>query len=195
MRSRGEEHFGLFSSYLYSLFSRFALAAFYNGVAEDISGLAPKKLLDVGGGNGLVISKLSHYLKKTDFYYVDPSKYMLRIASRRLSKNKKQKFFVELGNSRAIPYKEKFDVIISTISFHHWVFKFKSLKYLLTKLNKGGELRIYEFYKDNLRGLKRGAKAHALSMKEADRYNFKGYKKDIRIINDEIIVLSFKRIR
>ena len=167
---------------------------FYTSIIRDIAGSDPKKLLDVGGGDGRVISLLSKRLKKTVFYYVDPSPQMVELAMKRLhSKDGIPASNIAAGSSRKVPFKFKFDMIISTISFHHWNSKQESLKYLLGRLNAGGELRIYEFCLDRLKGVKRGAKAHAMSTSEAKNYSFKGFRRDIRIINGDVIVLSFKK--
>lgn len=142
---KGEENFGRITSLLYANFSAlFSGPAMYNFAANDILKSKSKKVLDVGTGPGAIPILLSSRSQKLDIYAIDPSKYMLSIASKRASG---RNIHFASGYSLHVPFHTKFDMIISSISFHHWAHKKESLVYLSKFLNKEGEIRIYEFKK------------------------------------------------
>ena len=124
---KGEERFGFISSKIYSIGSSKAMKSFYSFIAVDIKKYRPKRILDVGAGPGdlaLLISKM----KNAEVYCVDPSYPMKKIAEKKFTRNRIKNVRYELGSSRNIPFNEKFDVIVTTISFHHWKEKEKSIK-------------------------------------------------------------------
>lgn len=159
-----EERFGFITSFLYSLCIRLPpIKRFYLFVADDLGKKRFGSMLDIGTGPGYVPIMLATTGKIGSIYAVDPSKAMVRIARAR-SKGLDIRF-VE-GSSRYVPFRTKFDLIISTLSFHHWKEKENSLSYLKKFLKKNGEIRIYEFEKSR-RGLRRYfPPAHAVSRKE-----------------------------
>ncbi len=90
---------------------------------------------------------------------------MIRIAKFK-SRNIKNIHFA-LGSSRHVPFKRKFDMICTVLSFHHWQKKSESLKYLSAFLEKGGEIRIYEYEARKIRGIHRFAlPSHAIDKQE-----------------------------
>ncbi len=190
---KGEERFGFVSSKIYSIGSSKAMKSFYSFIAGDIKKYKPKRILDVGAGPGDLALLLSN-MKNTEIYCIDPSNSMKKIAEKKFTRNRIKNIRYELGSSRNIPFNEKFDVIVTTISFHHWKEKEKSIKYLLKKLNKNGIFIIYEFCYDKLNAIqKMSIGKHSLSIKEAESYKFRGYKKNKEIIN-KIIKLSFTKL-
>lgn len=190
--SKGEERFGPISSKIYSFGSKRPLKSFYIFIANDVKKLKPKTILDVGAGPGELAILLNKTIKNAKIYCVDPSTSMQKIARKKFNAFGVNNEYL-LGSSRSIPLKKKFDIILTSISFHHWKEKEKSIKYLLKKLNKNGYLRIYEFYYDNLNRLQKVTMGkHSLSLKEAKSYSFKGYDKKV-ILHGNIIVMSFKK--
>jgi ubiquinone/menaquinone biosynthesis C-methylase UbiE len=161
----GEERFGLISSFAYSLGVKLKSGQeFYSFVVDDIKKSGFREILDVGTGPGDVPILLAKSGKFKLVYAVDPSGDMLRIAK---AHSKRLKIKFGYGSSRHIPFNKKFDLIISTISFHHWKMKTESLKYLSGFLKKGGEIRIYEFEKRELKGIWRYfMSSHAVSREE-----------------------------
>ncbi|MGC8533600.1 MAG: class I SAM-dependent methyltransferase [Candidatus Parvarchaeum sp.] len=188
----GEEKFGAISSKIYSFGSKRGLRKFYDFISDDVKKLKPKTILDVGAGPGdlaIILSKI----KKSEIYCVDPSASMKRIAERKFAKNGIKNVKYWLGSSRYLPFNKKFDLIVTTISFHHWKEKEKSIKYLLKKLNKNGIFIIYEFCYDKLNRVQKiMVGKHSLSVNEAESYKFKGYKKKIEVVG-KIIKLSFTK--
>jgi ubiquinone/menaquinone biosynthesis C-methylase UbiE len=161
---KGEERFGFFNSFLY--FVAIKIPVFqnlYRFVEQDMLRSHAKIILDVGTGPGDV----ALFLAKSGFvvYAVDPSKDMLRIASLRGGKLNNLKF--ALGSSRRVPFKVKFDVIYTVLSFHHWEKKRESLNYLSSLLANNGEIRIYEYNAQKIRGIHKATlPSHALKMEE-----------------------------
>ncbi len=189
----GEERFGVISSKIYSIGSSKAMKKFYSLIANDVKGYGPRRILDVGAGPGDLSIIMSKIIKNSEVYCVDPSRSMLKIANEKFRKLNMRNINYKLGSSRDIPFKIKFDVILTSISFHHWKKKKESIAYLLSKLNKNGHLMIYEFYYDRLNFLQKiTIGKHSLSLKEAKSYKFKGYKKNIEI-KDKIIKVSFAK--
>lgn len=160
----GEEEFGPVTSIAYWLVVKLTgMGKFYSFIVDDIKKGRYHELLDVGTGPGYVPIMLSEGGMK-NIYAIDPSYDMLKIAKRR-SKDLKIKY--SIGSSRHLPFKRKFELIISTLSFHHWAKKAESLRYLSSFLKKGGEIRIYEFEKEKRKGFaKYFTSSHSVSRRE-----------------------------
>jgi ubiquinone/menaquinone biosynthesis C-methylase UbiE len=188
----GEEKFGVISSRLYSFGSSRSMQKFYCFISKDIKKEKPKSILDIGAGPGDLAIKLSE-IKNTKVFCIDPSVSMKKIAENKFAKRKIKNIEYKLGSSRYIPIKEKFDVIVTTISFHHWKEKESSIRYILKRLNEKGKFIIYEFCYDKLNAIqKMSIGKHSLSIKQAKSYKFRGYKKEIEITN-KIIKVSFTK--
>ncbi len=169
----GEEKFGFLSSKLYLLAEKIpALSKFYRFVTQDLESKTFKSLLDVGFGTGSVIYQLSKN-NKLYLYGVDPSPYMVSIAKKRTYTNPNVTFAV--GSSTYIPFDKKFDIIISSLSMHHWNDKKGSLIYLSKFLEDGGEIDIYEFLLSKGKSLSEhfeyyAAKSHMVSKTQLEAY-------------------------
>lgn len=162
---KDEERFGFVSSLAYWLAVKMPrIRKFYNFVVEDVNDSKRKDLLDVGTGPGYIPIMLAETGKFDAVYAVDPSKDMIRIAKIR---GRKYSVKFAVGSSRSIPLKRKFDLIISTLSFHHWAERESSLRYLKRFLKKKGEIRVYEFEREKIRGAERRLfSPHAVSKEE-----------------------------
>jgi ubiquinone/menaquinone biosynthesis C-methylase UbiE len=190
---KGEEKFGIVTSFLYSLGTRSQrIRKFYDFVAQDIQKTSFNDLLDVGTGPGYLPKLLLGTGKLKRIYAIDPSKEMIGIAK---AKSKANNIKFGLGSSRYIPFRRKFDLIISTLSFHHWAEKENSLIYLSKFLKKRGEIRIYEFEKKELSGIGRYfVSSHAVSirdMQEAAKRSKLGLKSIVQ--KDGFIRISFEK--
>jgi ubiquinone/menaquinone biosynthesis C-methylase UbiE len=162
-----EERFGRISSFLYSIVVRIRpIQELYDFIVEDLEGRGYNSVLDVGTGTGAVPIMLSN-VSSAPICAIDPSVYMINIAKRKAGKGTKIRF--RIGSSRHVPFKEKFDVIISSFSFHHWAEKEKSLIYLKGFLAKGGEIRIYENEASGRRGLFNPISSHSIDVSEVYR--------------------------
>lgn len=160
-----EEQFGAITSRIYDFFSWVipSMKEFYEFVLDDLKGSNGKSMLDVGCGSGGIAIRLAS-LKSAKIYGVDPSKSMIGIAKRRSSNIGNLNF--DLGSSRYVPFNRKFDVIFTTLSYHHWAEKKRSLIYLSKLLNNNGEIRIYEFNKKQQRDIMSMVSKHSASKEE-----------------------------
>lgn len=190
----GEEKFGLLKARIYALALRWR-RAFVQFVVNDILFKNPQSVLDIGCGPGDILMELQHHNIK--LYGTDPSPHMLELASKRVRNSAPSaKFSVQLslGSSRVIPFDRKFDMIFSSISFHHWKTREENIPYILSRLENDGEFTIYEYDKDAqslLRKMILGK--HSLSANEAKDFQFAGYAKTIVHI-EPFIIVRFKKI-
>ena len=191
----GEEKFGFLSSELYLLAEKVpSMSRFYRFVERDLSNKKFQSLLDVGFGVGSVIYQLSKS-RKFNIYGVDPSKYMVKIANNRFKGNPNVNLAV--GSSTYVPFDKKFDIIISSLSMHHWNDKKGSLKYLSKFLAEGGEIDIYEFLLSKGKSLSEHfeyyvAKSHMVSKQQLEQYGEEaGLKAQIKV-NGNFIKATYK---
>ncbi len=137
----GEERFGRVSSRLYAFFSGLPeMRSFYAYVINDLEASGAKRILDIGSGTGSIMLGLEAKRPGLALYAVEPSREMLGIARRR---SHGLVHFAQ-GSSRHVPFRGRFDMIFSTLSFHHWKRQRESLGYLAGLLADSGEIRIYE---------------------------------------------------
>lgn len=146
----GEERFGPITSLLYWLGTRLpGMKKFYSFILDDLKDEKFTEILDVGTGPGYIPAMLAR-AGINNMYAIDPSINMINIAK---SNSKGLKIKYGIGSSRNIPFKRKFSLIITTLSFHHWAQKAQSLHYLSHFLKRGGEIRVYEFERKERKGL------------------------------------------
>ncbi|MCL4383292.1 MAG: class I SAM-dependent methyltransferase [Candidatus Marsarchaeota archaeon] len=193
---KNEEHFGKITSHLYSFAVNLGFLKIHDFVYKDIIKNIKqntKSILDIGCGNGLILKKLAEDKKTKNIrlYGIDPSEEMVKIAEKKLKKLNKKAVF-KLGSSRLISFKRKFDIIYTTLSYHHWSKKEQAIPYILSKLNKNGSFIIYEYNKNigNKFTLMQG---HKIDENEFEKLDFKKFKKII-IKTQDIIKVEFKNI-
>ena len=171
----GEERFGPVTSFLYGLGSA-VLNRYYEVIVEDLRSTKFRKLLDVGCGNGALLSKIALNFPDARLKGVDPSPYMLNRAKKNLArKGFISRVEVKIGSSRAIPFEEKFDAIISSFSYHHWKERDISLSSLASHLEDKGFLAIYE-YDNSSRKIR---SSHGINEGEWNDLEIEGLKKTI----------------
>ncbi|MCL5419413.1 MAG: class I SAM-dependent methyltransferase [Candidatus Marsarchaeota archaeon] len=183
----GEEHFGPLSARLYSMLCRPGWNTVYRFAVDDIlSSRSSGTLLDVGTGPGTLPAILYYNAYSLQIYAVDPSLSMLKIARKRLSGTEVR---VAWGYSMYIPFKARYDLIVSSLSFHHWAHQRESLTYLSRFLKRDGEIRIYEFRKSRASGILRFVRrAHSMDGRElrsaakGSRVKFNGLAEDGEVI-------------
>lgn len=192
---KDEEHFGKITSHLYSFVIDLNILKLHEFVYKDIiKNMKPniKSILDIGCGNGLILKNLAKNkkVKNIDLYGIDPSEEMIKISESKFKKINK-KVNLKLGSSRIIDFKIKFDVIYTSLSYHHWNNREKSIKYILDKLNKKGSFIIYEYDKDKKSFFNLGHN-HMIGINQFKNIEFKGFKKNITK-NQDIIKIEFKK--
>lgn len=96
------------------------------------------KILDLGAGTGLLTLHLLKRYDQADFVLIDLSEEMLKIAKRRFVDRANLKYIV--GNYVKFDFKDKFDIITSSLSIHHLQHEDKKILYgkIYQMLNEGG---------------------------------------------------------
>lgn len=169
---KGEERFGTLSSAFYLFFERIGpMRKFHRFVASTVSARSPGSVLDIGFGTGAALGLLCRAGGNVDLYGVEPSAAMLRRASARLGKcaGEKSPALVQ-GSSRHIPFDRKFDVIFSSLSFHHWAEQEDSLRNVLKYLEPDGSFLAFEFGTELLKGYRKMASGHAVSTVTLEKF-------------------------
>lgn len=170
----GEEKFGYLGSMVYN-FTKASktIRNFYKFVISDLDKHSFQSIMDVGSGRGYILSKIVEMKPEVNALGIDPSPFMVKLAdkhARKLGLSKSLKF--ELGSSRDIPGYQTFDVIISTLSFHHWKNKDEAIAFLMKRLNPGGSLLIYEIT-DNGSINRKFVRSHLLNKEDFEKMSNK----------------------
>jgi tRNA (cmo5U34)-methyltransferase len=99
---------------------------------------APIRVLDVGAGTGLVSSFVGQQFPNATFVLTDIAGKMLGVAKERFSGSTRHEF--QLIDSRALPFREEFDVVVSALSIHHLPHQEKQVVYanIYRALKPGG---------------------------------------------------------
>jgi ubiquinone/menaquinone biosynthesis C-methylase UbiE len=124
---------------------------FYREVTREIaSKVSSGKILDIGTGPGYVPVEVARASKKVEVKAIDISSAMVVIARRKAEDaGLSQRVQFECGSAEHIPYGDGyFDLVVSTLSFHHWANRIECLKEIHRVLKIDGEAWIYEIRKD-----------------------------------------------
>ncbi|GLV57178.1 hypothetical protein KDH_40150 [Dictyobacter sp. S3.2.2.5] len=120
----------------------------YQRVIEDLASLqlAGEKVLDVGTGPGVLARDIARAFPQLRVYGVDLSTEMIQLARERTRQEQlNERVQFDSGDVRQLPYPDhSFDVIVSTISLHHWQELERPLRELYRVLKPGGRLWIYD---------------------------------------------------
>ncbi|MGC8609459.1 MAG: class I SAM-dependent methyltransferase [Thermoplasmata archaeon] len=189
----GEEKFGFCTSRLYEAIPKYFLRELYDSVIRDVQKYSPASILDVGCGTANVDKIIAQKFPDVYIYAIDPSEYMVKIAENKLKKYG-TRVHISQGSSRYIPFDMKFDMIFSSLSFHHWKCREKGLEEMSKYVSETGFIAIYEYYKENLHGIYRGVKGHTLSMVDIEELSIQGFSKNTNI-NGKIVSLMFTRAK
>lgn len=192
----GEERFGFITSALYSKFSGISSKRLYGAVLEKIQRFGPKRILDVGCGPGDILIRISEEFKELELYGVDPSPYMVNIARKKIVKSDYEPAIrIDLGSSRSVPFKPNFDMIITSLSYHHWKEQREGLEYLLGLLNESGILVIIEFNPEKYPARLPFMRDHTLSRENAERITFNGFERYIELSADmKLLMVIFRKL-
>ncbi len=172
-----DENFGFFTSPLYALFARAfpSMKSFYSFILDDISKYNFSSLLDIGCGPGILDAEIASRFPERRILGIDPSKYMIRHALAIARKKGLKNLDFKIGKNMSIPVDSTFDMIITTLSFHHWAVKREAVAYIAKFLSTNGIFAIYEFLKPESGMAISGS--HSLSVSEAKSYSdIKGLK-------------------
>ena len=121
-------------SVMQSLFFRPVHAKMLGLLERELSADPPGRIIDVGCGTGRLLRAVSARWPKTQVFGVDPAKEMIAEASRL---NPEGVF--KVGQAEALPFPDQaVDVVLSSISFHHWADHAKGIQEVARVLRPGG---------------------------------------------------------
>jgi ubiquinone/menaquinone biosynthesis C-methylase UbiE len=135
------------SSRIYDLVSRRVLRGMYRRLAADVAGVIPEgaAVLDVGTGPGVLLVELAARRRDLRLTGVDLSTDMITTATRNLEPFS-ARAFARVGDVTSLPFPDhSFDLIVSSLSLHHWDDPEAAVPELARVLRPGGRVYIYDF--------------------------------------------------
>ncbi|MFV2104219.1 class I SAM-dependent methyltransferase [Micromonospora sp. LOL_024] len=133
----------------YDRMSRWALRGLYRRVAAEVAAVAPESatILDVGTGPGRLLHELAGGRPDLTLAGVDPSPHMIRVAEQAAaSRALGHRVRFQVADVADLPHPDgSVDVVISTLSLHHWPDLPAAATQLARVLRPGGRLMIYDF--------------------------------------------------
>jgi ubiquinone/menaquinone biosynthesis C-methylase UbiE len=124
---------------------------FYREVTGEIASKVPSgRILDIGTGPGYIPIEVARASQNVEVKAIDISSAMVMIARQKAEDaGLSQRVQFEYGSAEHIPYGDGyFNLVVSTLSFHHWANRVECLKEMHRVLKVGGEAWIYELRKD-----------------------------------------------
>ncbi|GGM59892.1 class I SAM-dependent methyltransferase [Dactylosporangium sucinum] len=119
----------------------------YRRLARDAAALAGPgaAVLDVGTGPGVLPDELARLRPDLTVAGVDPAHAMVAAARRRLARHGGRVRVTE-GTAAALPFPDgSFDLVVSSLSLHHWPDPAAAAAELVRVLRPGGRLCLYDF--------------------------------------------------
>lgn len=105
-------------------------------IAEKGITAPPAKVIDVGCGTGRLLRRASLLWPEAELFGVDPAERMVSETSR-LGTNAR----IELGMAEALPFGGgSADLVMSSLSFHHWADQGRGIREIYRVLRPGGVL-------------------------------------------------------
>jgi len=135
------------SSRIYDFVSRRLLRRMYRRFAADVAQLAPggADVLDIGTGPGVLLVELAKVRPDLSLTGVDLSADMIATAERNLMPLG-GRATARVGDVTSLPFADdSFDLIISSLSLHHWDDPESAAPELARVLRPGGRVYIYDF--------------------------------------------------
>ncbi len=124
----------------------------YELVANDISEYLPidGKILDIGTGPAWLLIRLNELNPSWDLTGVDISPAMIQKATMNIkASGKDAKIKIQLSDSKSLPYPDNnFDIVVSTLSIHHWKGTTASINEIYRVLKPAGTALIYDIASD-----------------------------------------------
>ncbi len=135
------------SSRIYDLMSRWVLRGMYRRLAADVAAAAPQggAVLDVGTGPGVLLVELAARRPDLQLTGIDLSADMIAAATRNLEPFG-TRASAHVGDVTNLPLQDRsFDLIVSSLSLHHWDDPDAAVPELARVLRPGGRVHIYDF--------------------------------------------------
>ncbi len=188
----GEEKFGFFTTSFYNHIAWKLLKRLYSFALDEMKDMKPSSILDIGAGPGKLSIMVARKFPAAKFFAIDPSTYMVKVEQKNFAKANINAL-CQSGSSRDIPFDNKFDLIFTTLSFHHWQDRDNNIKYILSKLANNGTFLIIEFLQDHYTSPLSQHRKHAISKQYSESLNFEGYERKINT-SGEFISVQFRKI-
>jgi ubiquinone/menaquinone biosynthesis C-methylase UbiE len=132
------------SSRFYDFVARRVARVMYRRLADDIAAEAPDgaAVLDVGTGPGVLLVELARRRPDLRLTGVDLSADMIAAAGRNLGDRAE----VRAADVTDLPFSDgSFDLVVSSLSLHHWDHPAQAVPELARVLRPGGRVLIYDF--------------------------------------------------
>lgn len=130
----------------YDWVARRLMRPVYRRVAADVVTAAPQgaSVLDVGTGPGRLLVEIARLRPDLRLTGLDPASDMVETARRNLADVAETATAVT-GDVADLPFDDgSFDVIVSSLSLHHWADPAAGASELARVLRPGGQLRVYD---------------------------------------------------
>jgi ubiquinone/menaquinone biosynthesis C-methylase UbiE len=134
-------------SRVYDVLARRVLRVVYRRVAADVAGTAPKDaaVLDVGTGPGVLMVELAARRPDLNLTGVDLSPSMVAAATRNLAAEGVSDAVCVVADVAELPFPDQsFDLVVSSLSLHHWDRVDAAVPELARVLRPGGRVVIYD---------------------------------------------------
>jgi ubiquinone/menaquinone biosynthesis C-methylase UbiE len=142
----GSQGFEGFNSRFYDLLASSILRGVYRRLARDVAGQAGEgaSVLDVGTGPGVLLVELAKLRPDLHVTGVDRSADMVAAAQRKLARFGARAGAVT-GDAADLPFTDgSFDLIVSSLSLHHWDRPADAARELTRVLKPGGRICVYD---------------------------------------------------
>lgn len=133
-------------SRLYDFMARRVFRRLYRRIAEDIGATAAQgaRVLDIGTGPGILLVELARRRPDLDLTGIDLSPDMVAKAGRNLAPFG-DRVRVRTANVTSLPFPDaSFDMVVSSLSMHHWDDPESAAPELERVLRPGGRIHIYD---------------------------------------------------
>ena len=134
-------------SRVYDFAARRVLRRLYRRIADDLATVIPDgaAVLDVGTGPGVLLVELAYRRKDLRLAGVDLSEDMIAAAERNIAEFA-GRASVRTGDVTALPFDDdSFDVVVTSLSSHHWDDPVSAVPELARVLRRGGSFIDYDF--------------------------------------------------
>lgn len=188
-----KDEFGPIFSRLYSVFASRSgkHRAVYTRIADDITALNPSSVLEIGCGPGITSAMIAEKIPSAKIVCIDPSSTMVKIARKRFQKMSVEKnVSCTIGDSEATGLTGAFDVIFTSLSFHHWKNGIQDVERLIVNHMPRGEFVIYENLVSKSTKNGKPVHSHGITMDFVDEVEIPGVLKSYEI-KGELIALKF----
>ena len=141
-------------AWLYGLLAPLILGSMYRQVAREIaSAVGDGEVLDVGTGPGHLPLELARLAPALGVTGIDLSPAMIDLARKRAERLRLDSRVVFLtGDVASLPLPDAaFDLVVSTLSLHHWRNQAKGLAELHRVMRPGGVVWIYDIHRAGTR--------------------------------------------